>query len=155
MFSFQHWHTNESGTTATLHNVTPLPSTGMVCCSGCNMCISQDAFVQVYHFARLSHWLCCLRQRTVAYCLPGDGRFKAHQGQGCVSLASVVCCQQGSLQWADHSSREVLPYLVHLECNHEASTIRRPWPTRGCQTTKRKVPWFVLLQLLCSIISSL
>jgi len=79
-----------------------------------------------------------------------DGRFKAHQGQGCLSLASIVCCQKGSLQWADHSSRGVLPYSVCLERNHEASTIRRPWPTRGCQTTKRKVPLFVLLQLLCS-----
>jgi hypothetical protein len=83
-----------------------------------------------------------------------DGRFKAHQGQGCASLASVVCCQQTSLQQADHSSR-VLLYPVCHECNHEASTIRRPWPTRGCQTTKRKVPFFVLLQLLCSLISSL
>jgi hypothetical protein len=139
MFSFQHWHTNESGTTDALHTATPLPSTGIVCYSGCNVCISWDAFLQAPHFARQSHWLCSLRQRTVAVASQ-HARFKAHQGRGCVSLVSVVWCQQGSLQRADHSSRGVLPNSMCLACNHEASTTRRHWPTstRGCQTIKKK-----------------
>jgi hypothetical protein len=155
MFSFQYLHTHESGTIATLLTATPLLSTATICYSGCNVCISWEASVQVSHFARHSHWLCSLRQRTVVVAC-WDARFKAHQGHGCVSLASVVCCRQGSMRQADHSSRGVLSNSVCLERNHEASTIRRPWPTRGCQTMgKIKVPLFVLLQMLCSLISSL
>jgi hypothetical protein len=42
-----------------------------------------------------------------------------------------------SLFEADHSSTEVLPSVVRLaECDREASTIRRPWPTRGFQATQ-------------------
>ena len=35
------------------------------------------------------------------------------------------------MRWADHSSREVLPCVVCHECDREASTVRRPWPTGG------------------------
>jgi hypothetical protein len=33
---------------------------------------------------------------------------------------------------ADQSSRGVLPSVACLECDSEASIMRRPWPTRGC-----------------------
>jgi len=84
---------NKSGTTIILHTATPPPSTGTVSYSGCNVCVSWGAFV---FFPRQSNSVYSLRHRTVAvYCR--DARFKAHQGHGCVSLASVVCCHRRGL----------------------------------------------------------
>jgi hypothetical protein len=42
---------------------------------------------------------------------------------------------------ADHSSRGVLPSVVCLiECDCEASIMRRPWPTKGCYAIGKKIP---------------
>jgi hypothetical protein len=47
----------------------------------------------------------------------------------------IVCVvKYRSLRGADLSSRGVLPSVVCLECDREAS-IMRPWPARGCSTT--------------------
>ena len=45
---------------------------------------------------------------------------------------------------ADHSSRGVLPSVVCLECDHEASIMRRPWPTGGCCAVVKKNPYILL-----------
>jgi hypothetical protein len=43
---------------------------------------------------------------------------------------TVVCFHVEVSPSADHSSRGVLPSMVS-ECDREASTTRRPWPTKG------------------------
>jgi len=43
-----------------------------------------------------------------------------------------------SLLRADHSSRGVLPSVVCLECDREASIVRRSWHSRGCCTTVKE-----------------
>jgi hypothetical protein len=55
-----------------------------------------------------------------------------------------------SLKWmslcqADHSSRGVLPTVVCLECDREASIMTRPWSTRGCRVSKKKNEFLNLL----------
>jgi hypothetical protein len=50
-----------------------------------------------------------------------------------VCLLWMLCVVRWrSLRRADHSSRGVLPIVVCLECDREASIMRRPWSTRGC-----------------------
>jgi hypothetical protein len=39
---------------------------------------------------------------------------------------------------ADHSSRGVLPSVVCLKCDSEASIMRGPWPTGGAVATLGK-----------------
>jgi hypothetical protein len=41
---------------------------------------------------------------------------------------NVVCCQVEVTARADHSSRGDLPTVVCLECDREASIMRRSWP---------------------------
>jgi hypothetical protein len=49
-----------------------------------------------------------------------------------VSLfVSVVCCQVSA-------SGRSLAQRSPTECDREASTVERPWPTRGCCTLKKK-----------------
>jgi hypothetical protein len=57
-------------------------------------------------------------------------------GHGCLSVVSVV--RQRSLRRADHSANRVLPSVGVSECDGEAPIIRKPWPTRGCCTMKKK-----------------
>jgi hypothetical protein len=42
-----------------------------------------------------------------------------------------VLSGRGLCVGADHSSRGGLPSVVCLECDREASIMKRPWPTRG------------------------
>jgi hypothetical protein len=53
--------------------------------------------------------------RPLAY---WDCGFEFRPGHGCLSIVSVVCCQ---VEVAGHSSRGVLPSVVCLECDREAS----------------------------------
>ena len=43
-----------------------------------------------------------------------------------------------SLRRADPSSRGVLPSVFVSECDREATTMKRPWPTRGRPAMKKK-----------------
>jgi hypothetical protein len=62
-----------------------------------------------------------------------DGEWMSVSRECCVFIKQRCQC------WADHSSRGVLPRLVYLmECNHEASKNRRPWPNSGCGVTEKK-----------------
>ena len=55
-------------------------------------------------------------------------------------LLWVLCVvRKWSVRRADHSSRGVLPSVVSVtECDREFSTVRRPWPTRGCRAMANK-----------------
>jgi len=66
--------------------------------------------------------------RLLACC---DYGFGSCRGRGCLLLVLCVV-RYRSLRRGDHWSRGVLPSVGVSECHHEASTIRRPWPTRGC-----------------------
>jgi len=61
----------------------------------------------------------------------GSG-FESRRGRGCLSLVSVVCCQMevppSGRSLVQRSSTE----CGVSECDRQASTLRRPWPTRGC-----------------------
>jgi hypothetical protein len=63
-----------------------------------------------------------------------DCGFESWRRHGCLSLVNVVCCQvECSLHRADHSCKRVLLCVVYpTECDHEASAMSRPMPTRGC-----------------------
>jgi hypothetical protein len=54
---------------------------------------------------------------------------------------SVVCCQlEISVSAENHSTRGVLPSVACLtECDHEFSTMRKPWPTRAVATKKIQI----------------
>ena len=43
------------------------------------------------------------------------------------------------MRQAGHSSRGVLPSVVCLKCDHEASIMKRPWPTGGLLRHKKKL----------------
>jgi hypothetical protein len=58
-----------------------------------------------------------------------------------LSVVSVVCCQVEVSATAYHSSRGVVPSVVCLECESEASIMRRPWPTGGCCAMEKKKYW--------------
>jgi hypothetical protein len=51
---------------------------------------------------------------------------------------SCVLSSRG-LRRADHTSRGVLPSVVCLECDREATMRRRPWPARGCRATGKRM----------------
>jgi hypothetical protein len=68
-----------------------------------------------------------------------DCGFESCRGHGYLSLENVVCCHVESLRRADHTSRGVLPSVVCLKCDREASIMWRPWPTRGCYAIGRRI----------------
>jgi hypothetical protein len=52
---------------------------------------------------------------------------------GGLDVSCECCVLSGrSLRRADHSSRGVLLRVLCLECDREASIMRRHWPTSGC-----------------------
>jgi hypothetical protein len=61
-----------------------------------------------------------------------DGGFESRRGHECLSLVSVVCCQVevSATGWSlvQRSPNE----CGVSECDREALTMRRPWPTKGC-----------------------
>jgi hypothetical protein len=64
--------------------------------------------------------------------------FEYHRGHGCLSLVSIVCCQvEVSVTSWPLIQRSPTECGVS-ECDREASTMRRPWPTRGCCVMKKK-----------------
>jgi hypothetical protein len=70
--------------------------------------------------------------------LPGIVGSSPAGGHGCVSLVSVVYCQV-EVSASDWSPVQRSPTECGVsECDREASIMRRPWPTRGCCTIKKK-----------------
>jgi hypothetical protein len=61
----------------------------------------------------------------------GSG-FESRRGRGCLSLVNVVCCQmEVSASGRSLFQRNSTECSVS-DCDREASTLRRPWPIRGC-----------------------
>ena len=87
---------------------------------------------------RQSQWPLCLWQLAC-----WDWGFESRRGHRHLSLLCVVCCQvEGSVsEWS----------LVHLspnecgvsECDHEASIMRKSWPSRG-SCAKKKIGSIIL-----------
>jgi len=57
---------------------------------------------------------------------------------GCLSFVSVVCglAEVSATSWS-LIQRNPTKFGVS-DCDHEASTMKRPWPTRGCHAMERK-----------------
>jgi hypothetical protein len=61
-----------------------------------------------------------------------DCGFESRWGHGCLSLASVLCCQvEVSASGWSLVQRSPTECTVS-ECDREASIMKRPWPTGGC-----------------------
>ena len=56
----------------------------------------------------------------------------------CLFCECCVLSCRGIYEWADHSCRGALPSMMSIECDREASTVRRPWPTVGYRTMSKK-----------------
>ena len=78
-----------------------------------------------------SQWPRGLRRGSAAARLLDCG-FEFRRERGCLSLASVVCCQvevfASSWSLVQRSPTE----CGVSECDREVSIMRRPWPTMGC-----------------------
>jgi hypothetical protein len=84
-----------------------------------------------------TQWLHGLRHGSVAACLLGFQVWIPLEAWMSVAGECYVLCK--SLHWPDYSSRRVLQTVVCVtECDHEASTMRRPWLTRGRSTVINK-----------------
>jgi hypothetical protein len=80
-------------------------------------------------------------------CLPfvcWECGFECRRGHGCLSLVSVVCCQEEvSVSGWSLVQRSPIDCCV-FECDREASILKRPWPTgavgpcKDKDSTKRK-----------------
>jgi len=56
----------------------------------------------------------------------------------CLFCECCVLSGRGLYEWADHSCRGVLPSVMSIECDREASTKRMPWPIGGYRTMSKK-----------------
>jgi hypothetical protein len=67
-----------------------------------------------------------------------DCGFESRRGHGCLSVVSVVCCQV-EVSASGWSLVQRSPTECGVsECDREASTMKRPWPTRGCRAIEKK-----------------
>jgi hypothetical protein len=65
--------------------------------------------------------------------------FESHRQHGYLSLVSVVCCQV-EVSASGWSLVQRSPTECGVsECDREASTVRRPWSTRGCCAVRKKL----------------
>jgi hypothetical protein len=65
----------------------------------------------------------------------GDCGFESHEGHGCLSVVSVVCCQGWDLCVGPITRPEE---SYRLWRDREASIMRGPWPTGGCCSMRAK-----------------
>jgi hypothetical protein len=79
--------------------------------------------------ARPEVWICGRSLAGIAGSKPA--------GNMNVSVVSVVCWQVGSSVSGWSLVQRSSTGCVVGESNHEASTMRRPWPIRGCSTVKK------------------
>jgi hypothetical protein len=82
--------------------------------------------------ARSQAWVCGRSLAGIASSNPTWG----------MDVLSLMFCAltQRCLREAYRSSRGVLADVLCLtDCYREASTMRRPWPTRGCRAIERKI----------------
>jgi len=81
-------------------------------------------FCHVPAAAQPKKWVC-------GRLLVGIARSNPARGHGCLCVLSVVFCQV-DVSATDRSLVQRSP----TECNREASTLRKPWLTKGCRTMK-------------------
>ena len=61
-----------------------------------------------------------------------DWGFESRRGPGCFSVVSVMCCQV-EVSASGRSPVQRSPTKCDVsECDREISTMRLPWPKRGC-----------------------
>ena len=74
------------------------------------------------------------------------GGFESHWEHGCLSLVCVACCQVevSALVWS-HVQRSPTECGVS-NCDLEATTVWRPWPTRRCFAIEIKIMNLILEQ---------
>jgi len=65
-------------------------------------------------------------------------RVRTPLGHRCLPLVSVLCCQVEVFAWCWSPVQRSTTECGVPECDREASTMRRPWPTRGCRAIKKK-----------------
>ena len=86
-----------------------------------------------------------------------DCGFEFRRGHGCLSLVNVMCRQvEGSGSGRSLFQRSPTKCGVS-EYDREASTIRRPWPTRSCYAVGTKIknkPPSGFLSLQCTLINA-
>jgi len=84
-------------------------------------------------------WPRDLRRRSAAARLLGLWFSNPAGGNGCLSVVSVVCCQVeiSATGWSlvQRSSTE----FGVSACDHESSTMRRPWPTGAVRYGKKTI----------------
>ena len=80
--------------------------------------------------------------------------FKFHQGHGCLSVVSVVCCEvEGSaMSWS--LVQRIPTDCGALSCDLETLSMRRPWPTGGCCAKKKQTNRAIPFCSSCSSSSS-
>ena len=88
-----------------------------------------------------SQWPRSLRPRSAASRWLGDCRFESRRGQGCLSFVSVACCREEVCGSGWSLVQRELTECGVSECDHEASIMRRPWPTGGCCAMVKKNEW--------------
>jgi hypothetical protein len=84
-------------------------------------------------------WICVPSLARVSGSNPAEGM------DGCLFLVIAVCCQvEISASGRSLVQRSTIEWGVS-ECDREASTTRRLWPTRGCRATGGggRVYWFL------------
>jgi len=79
---------------------------------------------QVPKDARSKAWVC-------DHSIAGIAGFESRQGHGILFHVSVLCCHvEVSASGSSLFQRNFTDFCVS-ECDHDFSTIRRPWPTGG------------------------
>jgi hypothetical protein len=67
-----------------------------------------------------------------------DYGFESRRGHGCLSVVSDVCCQVEVFASGRSLIQRSATDCGASKCDREASTMRRPWPTRGRLRHERK-----------------
>ena len=87
---------------------------------------------RIYIKLNRSRWPCGLKRGSVAARLLRL-RVRIPRGHAYLSLVNVVCCH---VEFSASGWSFVLRSTANCgvsECDREASTMRRPWPTRACR----------------------
>ena len=88
-----------------------------------------------------SHWRRGLRAWVCGRSFVGITASNPAGGLDACILWVLCVVTYRSLRRADHSPKEILPSVVCVtECDREASTMKRPWPSTHCRATKINPP---------------
>jgi len=109
-----------------------------------NHCYRGKSVVITYYDR--SQWPCGLRRGSAAACLLG---LRVRNPPGAwMSVVSVVYCQAEVSAWSWSLVQRSPTDCGVPECDREASTMRRPWYTRGCCAVGKKYIFWVCVYSL-------